>query len=171
MPTFSLLQGRVQSRLLKSGVFASLCVGLSACGVTHSPEEPALNLNRQADLAYQSGDWGQAENYYLQLTENTPEDASAWLRMGNMRLRQENFIGAVDAYHEASSAPDADAKTHYNLATSYLMLARESLEEAKSRLPEEDLGKFVIEARLQQFEDIIEGPIAGVTLPATGVFR
>lgn len=153
-------------RTLVSGL---LLAGLAACSSGPQPQQE--NLDTLADWAYQQGDWEAAEQYYAQMTETAAQDSTAWRRMGNMRLRQDNLSGAADAYKTATLTQENDAKAHFNLATSYLMLARESLLNARENLPERDIGQFVIDAKLLEVDRLLNGPVAGITMPAAGVFR
>lgn len=153
----------------KNLLLAATLLIVTACGTTPQTVDRSLGLN--ADTAYKQGDWQTAESYYSQLTEVTPENSEAWLRMGNMRLRQNNVTGAVDAYQAAAGKQDSDAKSHYNLGTSYIILARESLLKARQTLPEQDLGQMVIDAKLAQLDALMNGQVAGITMPESGVFR
>jgi len=142
---------------------------ITACGTTTQTVDAGIVKN--ADSAYLDGDWATAESYYSQLTEAAPDNSEAWLRMGNMRLRQNNVLGAVDAYQAAAVKQDSDAKSHYNLGTSYILLAKEALLKARSTLPERDVGLMVIDAKIAQLDALMNGQVAGITMPESGVFR
>ncbi len=150
-------------------ILIGLLAVLAAC--SGGPQAKTESLSARAEQAYVAGDWQTAEVYYADLTKATPEDTTAWLRMGNMRLRQANYYGAIDAYQVAAESEHTGAKTHFNLATSYLMLARESLLKAREQLPEQDVGQMVIDAKLAQFDRMLSSTVAGVTMPESGVFQ
>ncbi len=143
---------------------------LAACS-SNPTVTTSADLQTQADLAYLQGDWQTAEGYYQAIAEAVPDNSTAWLRTGNMRLRQSDYQGAIDAYQTAASTEANGAKSHYNLATSYMMLARQSLLKARENLPERDVGQMIIDAKLAHFDEIMSSSVAGVTVPESGVFR
>jgi len=157
------------------GLGKRLSIGLATMLIAACGSNPTVttskDLQTQADLAYLQGDWQTAEAYYQAIAEAVPDNSSAWLRTGNMRLRQSDYHGAIDAYQTAASAESDGAKSHYNLATSYMMLARESLLKARENLPARDVGQMVIDAKLAHFDALMNSSVAGVTMPESGVFR
>ncbi len=157
------------------GLGKRLSIGVAAALVAACSSNPTLttsqDLQTQADLAYLQGDWQTAEAHYQAIAEAVPDNSTAWLRTGNMRLRQNNYQGAIDAYQTAAGSESDGAKSHYNLATSYMMLARESLLKARENLPERDVGQMIIDAKLAHFDALMSSSVAGVTMPESGVFR
>lgn len=149
---------------------------LQSCASTGSRTTKAatadpFNVTAQADRAYQRGDWLVAEKYYEELTRSVPKDAYGWIRLGNIRLRQNNFMGAVHAY-QAAIERDPDApRAHYNQATAYLLLARDALQHAQQQLPNSDGGAAVIGEKLSHFDALIYEPLIEVTSPNHGLIR
>lgn len=148
---------------------AMLLIVSTACSVTGS--KPQADLNAQATQAYSNGDWASAAAYYSQITKRSPDNTDAWLRMGNMRLRLNDIEGAVSAYQQAADRNNDEAKSLYNLATGYMLLARESLLKAQQTMPANDIGQRLIDEKINAFDTLIYGPVAGMTTPSSGVFQ
>jgi hypothetical protein len=91
--------------------------------------------------------------------------------MGNMRLRLNDLEGAIAAYQQAADRSNTEAKSLYNLATGYMLLARESLLKAQQSMPQNDVGQRLINEKINAFDELIYGPVAGMTTPSSGVFR
>lgn len=147
------------------------CASVGANGGKYkaSTTKDPFNITAQADRAYQRGDWLVAEKYYKELTRTVPEDAYGWTRLGNIRLRQNNFGGAVHAYQAAIERNPEAPRAHYNLATAHLLLAREALENAKQHLPKNDGGARIIDEKLSHFDNLIYEPFVEVTSPNDGL--
>lgn len=163
----------VSSTLLLCTVLAVLqgCATASANNgkYTTSTTKDPFNITAQADRAYQRGDWLVAEKYYEELTRAVPNDAYGWTRLGNIRLRQNNFAGAVHAYRGAIERNPEAPRAHYNLATAHLLLAREALENARQHLPKNDGGARIINEKLSHFDSLIYEPYVEVTSPNDGL--
>lgn len=156
--------------LLASSMLLQACSSTPGQPYTSSGKDP-FNIATQADTAYDRGDWLIAENYYKELTRVVPKDAYAWTRLGNIRLRRNNFNGAITAYQKSLERDSESPRTHYNLATAHLLLARESLHSAQRLLPEQDQGAVLIEEKLSYFDLLIYEPVIDVTSPNTGLIK
>ena len=159
------MQTLFRTKLLSLALASAL---LGACST--APERQA-SVTEQAHSAYELEDWALAEQFYQEAVEAEPDDTATWIKLGNMRLRQDNYSGAAEAYEAAMQTEAYRPKSHYNLATSYLLIARDSLEKARNTLPEGDVAQAVIDQKLSMFDSLLYGPVDGVTLPAIGVFE
>lgn len=135
-----------------------------------SVEDP-FELTAIADFAYDRGDWLVAEREYQQLAELVPTDAYALTRLGNVRLKRNDFTGAIHAYGQALERDPAAARAHYNLATAHLLLARESLQSSLRHLPRNDAGAMVINEKLKHFEVLVYEPLVEVRSPNKGLIK
>lgn len=150
-----------------------MLVLLSACATT--PNTPAtsqssefnksgqkadvFNLVAKADTAYNEGRWLEAEQAYLQLTSQVPDDYYAWFRLANVQLRQGRIDNAVVAYKQAAKRNPNQPKAFYNLATAHLFEALASLHQAKQRMRPGDPGLRVVAIRIHQLEQLIHQPL------------
>lgn len=162
----------LMSKVTVSGrhlLVAAALVLTTACSTT--PDHSPASLHDQANAAYSAGDWAGAASAYEQITKQSPDDSDAWLRMGNMRLRLNDLEGAIAAYQQAADRSNTEAKSLYNLATGYMLLARESLLKAQQSMPQNDVGQRLINEKINAFDELIYGPVAGMTTPSSGVFR
>ncbi len=97
----------------------------------------AGTLIEQAERAYRAGDFSRALPLYRKVVQAEPEDAFAWLRIGNLQQRKSAWLPAAVAYRKAataaargaSPAPRLRAKALLNLASVNLQLARSALTE------------------------------------------
>ncbi len=128
-----------------------------------------FDVTAQADKAYERGDWLVAEKYYRDLTRIVPTDAFAWNRLGNIRLRQNNFAGAADAYEQSIQRDNESPRAQYNLATAHLLMAREALQVAGDLLPKNDAAAQLIAEKLSHFDALVYEPVIDVTSPNEGL--
>lgn len=98
------------------------CVSLMGCAVpaltgVGLPEKEVdlVGLNRDAQLAAESGETAQAEVLYRALVKRMPNDAATWLRLGNLYARNNKPDEAVGAYQRALIANNAESRAWYNL--------------------------------------------------------
>lgn len=145
------------------------CASSAAGTFKATKSNDPFNTTAQADRAYQRGDWLVAEKYYEELTRSVPNDAYGWTRLGNIRLRQNNFVGAVHAYQAAIERNPEAPRAHYNLATAHLLLARDALQSAQQHLPRHDGGARIITEKLSHFDSLIYEPFIEVTSPNDGL--
>lgn len=88
---------------------------LSGCGLMQPSTEDALDSQRNAISAYESGEDKKAEALYLGLLKASPRDAEAWLRLGNLYARSARPDSAADAYQRGLLLTPNDARLWYNL--------------------------------------------------------
>ncbi len=108
-------------------------VFLGACA-TENRREDVFALVHKADSAYEQGDWAEAEKGYRAITVAVPNDAYAYLRLGNTLARQKRLDEAAAAYREALVRDVRLSKAYHNIAMVRLMQAEIALEATLSYL-------------------------------------
>lgn len=93
----------------------ALSMVLTGCGLMQTSTEDALETQRNAMSAYESGEDKKAEALYLGLIKISPRDAEAWLRLGNLYARSGRPDNAADAYQRGLLLTPNDARLWYNL--------------------------------------------------------
>lgn len=130
-------------------IFACMfLVGCSSTGEKRTSKQLFDFLHR-ADTAYSEGNWLEAEMFYQQLIEKVPDDAYAWLRVGNARLQTGKINGAIKAYLMSVNHDPHQSKPYYNLSTAYMIQAQRALETAKQKMQAHDPGIAIVEERIQ----------------------
>lgn len=120
-------------------VVAALCA-LSGCGTTTvssalrvlDNEPDLITINREAELAYESGEAAKAEALYKNLARRMPNDAETWLRLGNLYARNNRPDEAANAYQRSLMANNADPRAWNNLAVVRLRQAWAALLQAQA---------------------------------------
>ena len=97
--------------------------------------KPLKNLIDQAESFFQQGKFTEAEELYIKLAAQDPEDSKIYNRLGIIYLEQKNYIDAKDAFKEALKHGGGKAARYYNLALACLGLqelrsALEAIEES-----------------------------------------
>jgi Flp pilus assembly protein TadD len=105
------------SRLIRKMCGAwGLSLLLAGCGsLMPTSTESALDIQKNALLAYEGGEDAKAEALYLGLVRISPSDAETWLRLGNLYARSGRPDNAADAYQRALLLAPNDARLWYNL--------------------------------------------------------
>lgn len=111
-----------------------------------------------ADQAYLESRWLEASQLYSQLTVMVPDDHYAWFRLGNTQIRQGRIDSAIYVYSEALKRDPNHAKTHYNLAIAYMLIATRSMREASKYIRPSDPGKTIVEDNLKALQKLIDQP-------------
>jgi cytochrome c-type biogenesis protein CcmH/NrfG len=98
-------------------VVAATSVVLAGCAQT--PDMPQrsdlFRLSNEAQLAYEKGEDAHAEQLYMALSRQVPNDPEIWLRLGNLYARSHKPDAAADAYQRALAINGSDARVWYNL--------------------------------------------------------
>lgn len=166
----------VTTFLIQIWVLMVLMVVISVTGCASGDrlaqgEMGVFELVQRADRAYAQGSWMEAERYYQQVIARAPQDAYAWFRLGNTRLRQGALPAAIAAYEAALRRGAEPAKPRYNLATAYLLQAEQSLRAALTELPADSPGRGVISRRLGQLKALVYTPVEEVRSPGSGLIE
>lgn len=113
--------------ILRALMAMTIVGALAACGSVPMPfsskQEPLperevdlISLNREAQLASESGETAKAEALYKSLVRRMPNDADTWLRLGNLYARNNKPDEAVGAYHRALIINSKEPRAWYNLS-------------------------------------------------------
>ncbi len=156
-------------------LFTILVVLFMAGCATVKQAEPQkadpFNLVELADRAYARSQWLDAEYYYKTITQQVQNDPYAWLRLGNVYLRQQKFESAVHAYHNSLQRNAEQPKAYYNLGTAYMLLARESMQKSQQMLPAHDSAQQLITNKLEALNKQIFMPLADTSSASSGLIE
>lgn len=98
---------------------AMVAVSAALAGCAQGPVLPQrsdlFRLSNEAQLAYEKGEDAQAEQLYMALSRQVPNDPEIWLRLGNLYARSHKPDAAADAYQRALAISGSDARVWYNL--------------------------------------------------------
>ncbi len=120
------------SRNVAAMALSMLFLGAQLAGCTSVPVVQMVPTESQtvfarvknADAAYELDHWEEAARHYRAVIKQIPEDAYAWFRLGNVRLRQGRYAAAIEAYQKVLAREPGWSKAYYNLSTAYLLRAR-----------------------------------------------
>ena len=135
------------------------CAGIQMPALTDAmPEREVdlISLNREAQLAAESGETAKAEALYKILVRRMPNDADTWLRLGNLYARNNKPDEAVGAYHRSLIANGTDAKAWYNLSVIRMRQAWAAMlqVQAQETLPSNDPLRLQAEEVLGHLEKL-----------------
>jgi len=121
------------------------------------PSDALFALSSRADTAYAESRWIDAVRSYQRVVEQVPQDATAWFRLGNTYAQQGAYDRAIHAY-ETSILHDANQpKPWFNLSTTYLLKAQNSMRRAHQRLRAGDPARHIIDKRLEHLGLLVHG--------------
>jgi tetratricopeptide (TPR) repeat protein len=89
-----------------------------------------FDLQREADAAYDEGRLLDAEQLYRRMLKATPTSGHAWLRLGNVHLRNDQLEAAVHAYRQCLRFATGDSRCWQNLSLTYVEMAVATLDQA-----------------------------------------
>jgi cytochrome c-type biogenesis protein CcmH/NrfG len=103
---------------VKRAATLALCVLAAGCGgmETRSTGEDLVQMQRDAQAAFDSGENARAEVLYKGLVRAMPNDAETWFRLGNLYARSNNPDQAVTAYLTSLSLNGSNPRAWHNLA-------------------------------------------------------
>ncbi len=88
--------------------------------LAHAQDQPSADaLATGANAAYQLKSWDKAEPLYERLTQQQPQNARYWYRLGICRQRSQEHAKAIEAFHKAQALGTPPAFTAYGLAEAY----------------------------------------------------
>ena len=147
---------------MKILLIASLMLLINGCNQLNTrPDKPDLtdivDLQQQADKAYQAQDWPTAERAYSQLSEKVPKQVEPWFRLGNIYARTDRLDEAVVAYRKALLRDSKNGKIWHNLGIVHLRQATttfiDMLENTREDDPLNDRARYVVNAISQIMEN------------------
>jgi tetratricopeptide (TPR) repeat protein len=118
------------------------------------PDADLVTINREAELAYESGEAAKAEALYKSLVRKMPNDAETWFRLGNLYARANRPDEAANAYQRALLANNADARAWHNLGVVRLRQAWASMLQAHDNLKPDQALYQAVEDVIKQLEKI-----------------
>lgn len=144
---------RKHSRLLRLVV---LIYGFALCGCANSTrvEPKALRLARDAEVAYQSGEFELAKKRYELLLKMNPRYAAAHLRLGAIAYREGDVSAARAQFEIAARKDPKNAQAKYNLAMLSLNDATQLLNEYSTltaQAPDRERVRVLL-SHLREFE-------------------
>ena len=92
-------------------------------------EQDMFEIQRRADQAYEDNDLVSAEKDYETLIKVSPEIASHWFRLGNIYVRTNRPVAAINLYREAVLRDPTFSKAWFNLSIVQLKQTAYSLNE------------------------------------------
>lgn len=112
--------------------------------------ENIVELQQQAEKAYEAQDWTTAERAYRQLSEEAPSQVEPWFRLGNIYARTDRLDAAVAAYRNALLRNSKNGKIWHNLGIVHLRQATttfiDMLENTDANDPLNDRARYVVTA-------------------------
>ncbi len=111
-------------------------------------------LSQKAQLADAGGDVAKAEALYKAVLRNTPNDADAWYRLGNLYANNNRPAEAAIAYERTLVADNSHARAWHNLAIIRLRQSYAALLQAQITVNEEDPLTERIDNTLDQLSHI-----------------
>ena len=118
------------------------------------PDADLVTINREAELAYESGESAKAEALYKSLVRRMPNDAETWFRLGNLYARNNRPDEAANAYQKALLANNADPRAWHNLGVVRLRQAWAAMLQAYENLKPGNPLYESVEATLGELEKI-----------------
>ena len=97
-----------------------------------------FELQRQADAAYDEGRLLDAEQLYRRMLKASPSSAYAWMRLGNVQLRNDQLEAAIHAYRQCIRFEIGDSRCWQNLSLTYVEMAVATLDQADEKASDED---------------------------------
>jgi len=145
-------------RLAAALLVAAACAGCASRDESVAkpldPDADLITINREAELAYESGEAAKAEALYKSLVRKMPNDSETWFRLGNLYARGNRPDEAANAYQRALLDNNADPRAWHNLGVIRLRQAWASMLQAHDNLkPDQPLYQAVDEV-LKQLEKI-----------------
>ncbi|MGE5640475.1 MAG: tetratricopeptide repeat protein [Clostridia bacterium] len=145
----------VLAAFLAAAAACAGCTGGSAWEAKPlDPDADLVTINREAELAYESGEAAKAEALYKSLVRKMPNDAETWFRLGNLYARNNRPDEAANAYQKALLANNADPRAWHNLGVVRLRQAWAAMLQAYDNLKSGDPLYESVEATLRDLEKI-----------------
>lgn len=98
----------------------------------------------KANEAYEEARLDRAEALFLQITKEKPGLKEAWLKLGNIYVRQTRMKAAIRCFEEAIKIDKDDGRAWYNLALAKIRQATLILETAEQVIPQDSQYQIYI---------------------------
>jgi|GEM_PF-6190511 len=143
---------------MRNLVVVVVLVLISACAsspkqMTDLGKLTTVEKMKLANIAYDEANLSKAETLFYQITEEHPSLIEAWLKLGNVYVRQGRYTAAVRCFNEVLKLDNEDGRAWYNLALTRVKQAIEVLETAERVVPiesEHQLYFLELHNRLEQ---------------------
>jgi tetratricopeptide (TPR) repeat protein len=117
--------------MLKKIILLSILILTSACNLQNTKTEAEadmsleelISLRKNAEDAYQQGEWEMAIGFYTELTQKVEKDSQSWFKLGNAHARLNHSGAALQAYQKALSLDQNNSKIWHNMGIVQLKLA------------------------------------------------
>ncbi len=96
-----------------------------------------FELQRQADEAYEQGRLLDAEQLYRRMLAASPASGYAWMRLGNVQLRNDQLEAAIHAYRQCLRFETGESRCWQNLSLTYVEMAVATLDQADGKISDE----------------------------------
>jgi len=135
-------------------LFVTLLVGCSS-GSKRTDGIPTLDLTleqkvQKANDAYDEARLERAEELFLKITKEKPKLQEAWLKLGNIYVRQTRMKAAIRCFEEAIKLDNEDGRAWYNLALAKVKQATLILETAEQIIPQDSQYQHYIKGLHQR---------------------
>ncbi|WMS87255.1 tetratricopeptide repeat protein [Pleionea litopenaei] len=117
--------------VLVSGCASSNKVNVAATG----DSAPLSKRLAEADRVYEEARLPKAETLYLGIVRDHPKSTNAWLRLGNIYMRQGRVKGAIRCFEEVLKLDPKDGRAWYNLSLARVRQAIDTLEQGEKVVP------------------------------------
>ncbi len=116
----------------------TVLLSITACSTPTVIGGNVFDLQRNAALAYESGQDARAESLYQGLARAAPNDPEIWLRLGNLYARSNKPDDAADAYQHGLLLNPNDQRLWYNLGIIRQRQAHAALIQANQLVEKDD---------------------------------
>jgi len=114
-----------------------------------------FHISELAEVAYYESRWTDATRHYQKLTESIPDDAYIWFRLANTYAQKGDLHHAIHAYKTSIKKEPLLPKPWFNLSTTYLLSAKEALQQSWEQLRENDPARALILERVKLLDDLL----------------
>ncbi len=123
-------------KFITIGLATGVVGGTAGCTPTPA-HRPAFSAEQQLERgvkAYYDGQYSLAEKDLIEVTRRVPSDGTAWFRLGNLYMRQQQLDKAAESYQQALVRQSSLDKAWHNLGVVQLKLAQRHFQQLRSRL-------------------------------------
>jgi tetratricopeptide (TPR) repeat protein len=118
------------------------------------PASELSDLQLKADLAYGEGRLLDAEQLYRRMLKASPSNGHAWMRLGNVQLRNDQLEAAVYAYRQCLRFETGDSRCWQNLSLTYVEMAVATLDQADGKASDEQAKERMVAFKRRLIESV-----------------